>query len=163
MISRLMGLSIAAFMVVGFPAYAAKEVHEFEVSLYVPKPVFYVLPVEPDWMHLNQQLEWDALNSSLGSLRKRFDVRNDGGSISAVLLAKPVLSNSLPGQEIVLSVLFNGHALTDAHPVDVVTSAEARVGSRVLLEVAPVKPARGYWPGNYYGSVHILFDAAFPL
>lgn len=163
MIGRSVWLSVAAFMIVGFPAYAAKEVHEFEVSLYVPKPVFYVLPVETDWMHLNQHLEWDIVNSRLGSLRKRFDVRNDGGAIKANLLGKPVLSNSFPGQEIVLSVLFNGRVLNDVTSVEVVTPTEARMGSRVLLEIVPVKPTSGYRPGSYYGSVNIMFNADSPL
>ncbi|MFO5730145.1 hypothetical protein ACLBSV_30135, partial [Klebsiella pneumoniae] len=108
MVDKFAWLSIVIFMVVGSSAYAAREVREFDVSLDVPKPIFYVLPVESDWIHHNQYLEWNAIYSTLGSLRKTFDVRNNSGAITAELIGKPVLSNGIPGQEIALSVTFNG-------------------------------------------------------
>ncbi|WP_268946205.1 hypothetical protein [Pseudomonas gessardii] len=39
---------------------------------------------------------------------------------------------------------------------------EARAGKRVLLEIAAVEPPDGYVPGDYFGSVHLIFDALLP-
>ena len=44
----------------------------------------------------------------------------------------------------------------------VVPEAEARVGKRVLLEIAAQKPEDGYLPGQYFGNVQIIFDALRP-
>lgn len=150
-------------MVVSSSAHADKIAHVFDVSLDVPKPIFYVLPVGPDWIHRSQYLEWNILNSTLGGLRKEFDVRNNSGAITAGLAGKPLLSNGIPGQEIALTVVFNGATLSEFAKADAVSAADANFGKRVLLEISPVKPASGYRPGNYFGSVHLLFNAVAPF
>jgi hypothetical protein len=44
----------------------------------------------------------------------------------------------------------------------VVSAADAMVGTRVLLQIDPVKPVGGYKPGDYSGSVLVLFSAKAP-
>jgi hypothetical protein len=163
MVDKFVWLSIASFIFASSSVNAAREVHEFQVSLDVPKPIFYVLPVELDWIQHSQYLEWNIIHSTLGSLRKEFDVRNNSGAITAELVGKPVLSNGIPGQEIALSVTFNGASLSELTKVEAVSATDANVGRRVLLDISPVKPPHGYLPGSYYGSVNLLFNAVAPL
>jgi hypothetical protein len=73
------------------------------------------------------------------------------------------LSNGIAGQEIALAVTFNGVILSELGGREAVSAADASHGSRVMLEILPVKPAAGYRPGHYYGSVNMLFNAETPL
>jgi hypothetical protein len=62
-----------------------------------------------------------------------------------------------------LRVSFNGVELSpDLSSRLVVSAAEAAAGTRVLLEIAPVKPPGGYRPGDYDGNVLLLFNARAP-
>ncbi|RON16931.1 CS1 type fimbrial major subunit [Pseudomonas frederiksbergensis] len=143
--------------------WAAREEHTFEVSLTVPSRAFYIIPTEPGWIHRPQKLAWDYPTSSLGSLRKNFDVRHDTSAIEARLESAPYLSNGRPDDDIVLRVRFNGVELSsEPSPREVVSRAEASAGKRVLLEIEPVKPVGGYRAGEYAGNVMVLFNARAP-
>ncbi len=150
-------------LVPGSLAWAAREEHTFEVSLTVPNRSFYLVPSEPGWIHRTQQLQWDPVKSDLSSLRKSFDVRHDTSAIEARLESTPVLSNGKPGGFIELWVRFNDVTLI-AHtgPHEVVSAAEAAAGSRVWLDITPLKPSSGWQPGDYSGSVQLLFNAKAP-
>ncbi|MHC8402600.1 CS1 type fimbrial major subunit [Pseudomonas sp. MDT1-17] len=144
-------------------SWAAREEHTFEVSLAVPSRGFYVIPAEPDWIHRPQQLLWNYPTSSLGSVRKNFDVRHDTSAIEARLESAAYLSNGRPDDDIVLRVSFNGVELSaDPNPREVVSRAEASAGKRALLEIEPVKPSGGYRSGEYAGNVMLLFNAKAP-
>lgn len=65
--------------------------------------------------------------------------------------------------DIALRVLFNGKQLSELESSEVVSLAEAAPGKRVLLEILPTPPADGvYKPGNYFGSVNMIFNAVMP-
>ncbi|MHC8304444.1 CS1 type fimbrial major subunit [Pseudomonas sp. PB3P13] len=145
------------------PGWTARETLSFEVTLTIPSRPFYIIPAEPDWIHRAQRLNWDYPTSTMGGLRKYFDVRHDTSAIEARLGSSPYLSNGRPGEEIGLKVSFNGVELSpDIHPREVVSREEAAVGKRVLLEIQPVKPGGGYKPGDYDGNVLLLFNAKAP-
>ena len=143
-------------------AWAARETHIFDVSLTIPSRPFYITPAEPDWIHRPQILEWDYSTSSLGSVRKNFDVRHDSSAIEARLEDVPYLSSGLPGGVVNLRVWFNGVALSNMEYREVVSKEEAAVGKRVLLEIVPTKPPSGYLSGDYSGSVLLMFNAPTP-
>ena len=64
-------------------------------------------------------------------------------------------------ERIDLRVRFNNVELTlDSNHV--VSAIEARPGRQVPLEIAAIKPADEYKPGDYYGTVHMVFDATAP-
>ena len=93
-------------------------------------------------------------------MREHFDVKSSSGGINARLGALPMLFNG--GRTYIdLSVTFNGQALGLADTL-VVPQAEASQGKRVLLDISAVEPAEGFTPGEYYGSVELLFDAVRP-
>ena len=143
--------------------YAAREVHQFEVFVTIPTQAFYVIPSDPDWIHREQQLPWNLSASTLGGLRKYFDVKNEAGSIEARLEGRPYLSNGNDAHDIGLRVLFNGRVLSERESSEVVSLVEAAPGKRVLLEIIPMSPADGvYKPGNYFGSVNMIFNAVMP-
>ncbi|MHC8403963.1 CS1 type fimbrial major subunit [Pseudomonas sp. TMB3-21] len=154
---------MAITLLTGAMVWAAREEHTFEVSLTVPNRSFYLLPTEPGWIHQAQQLEWDYPTSTLGSLRKSFDVRHDTSAIEARMETSPYLSNGKPAGIIELWVRFNGVTLIGGMPAREVVSAEdATVGKRVWLEITPLKPIHGYQPGDYSGNVLLVFNAKAP-
>ena len=139
------------------------RVHHFEVFVTIPSQAFYVIPADPDWIHREQRLPWNLATSTLGGLRKYFDVRNEAGSIEARLEGRPYLSNGRDVDDIGLRVLFNGKLLSELASSEVVPMSEAAQGKRVLLEVLPMPPADGvYKPGSYFGSVNMVFNAVLP-
>ena len=164
MIKQCAAVTLTAMTVLmGSSTWAAREEHTFEVSVIIPTLAFYVIPAEPDWIHRQQRLNWNLSNSTLSSVRKRFDVRHDSSAIEARLEAAPFLSNGRPGDDIALRVSFNGVELSpDVTPRQVVSAADAMTGSRVLLQIDPVKPEGGYKPGDYSGNVLMLFSAKAP-
>ncbi|MDR6916276.1 hypothetical protein J2X66_003145 [Pseudomonas sp. 3296] len=144
-------------------AYAAREVQHFEVFVTIPSQAFYVIPSDPGWIHREQQLPWNLATSTLGSLRKYFDVKNEAGSIEARLEGRPYLSNGTDAHDIGLRVLFNDKLLSEGQSSEVVSLSEAAPGKRVLLQIVPVPPADGvYKPGSYFGSVNMVFNAVLP-
>ncbi|WP_085699759.1 CS1 type fimbrial major subunit [Pseudomonas sp. B26(2017)] len=145
-------------------AFAAQEKHVFEVSVDIPTLEFYVIPSETDWIHHQQTLPWDIATSTLGGLRKNFDVRTDSSAIEARLESFPFLSSGLDSRDdISLRINFNGTELSHQPvPVQVVSREEAVAGKRVQLEIEPRRPANGYTPGDYYGTVNIIFNVAAP-
>jgi len=80
--------------------FAAQEKHTFEVSVDIPTQEFYVIPTEADWIHLQQTLPWNLTSSTLGGLRKNFDVRTDSSAIEARLesFAIPLQRPGLAGR-----------------------------------------------------------------
>jgi hypothetical protein len=144
-------------------AFAAREVQHFEVFVTIPSQAFYVIPADPGWIHREQQLPWSLVTSTLGGLRKYFDVKNEAGSIEARLEGRPYLSNGTDAHDIGLRVLFNDKLLSEGESSEVVSLSEAAQGKRVLLQIVPVPPADGvYKPGNYFGSVNMVFNAELP-
>lgn len=156
-------LSLAGAVLGSAAAFAAIEKHTFEVSVTVPTLAFYVLPADPGWIHREQRLPWNVVTSTLGGLRKYFDVRNEAGSIEARLEGRAYLSNGTNAHDIALQVQFNGQVLNELENLEVVSLSEAATGQRVLLEIVPMPPADGvYKPGNYFGSVNLIFNAVMP-
>ncbi|WP_085684566.1 MULTISPECIES: CS1 type fimbrial major subunit [unclassified Pseudomonas] len=157
-------MSATGLALVSAWTFAAREELEFYVSVHIPTLNFYVIPSEPDWIHREQRLHWNVNTSTLGTLRRNFDVRHDSGAIEARLESVPYLTNGRDSREnINLRVSFNGKELSDrALPLQVVSAEEARIGTRVMLEIEPREQAGGYKPGDYYGTVNIMFSAAAP-
>lgn len=141
-------------------AFAAREEAVFHVSVQVPSSAFYVLPVNPGFLEREQVMHYNTVTGRLTPLRESFDVKNVLGGINARLAFAPVLSNG--GDVIALEVTFNGHRLDLADTL-VVPEDEAKAGKRVPLVVAAEQqPDDGYVPGQYFGSVQIIFDALSP-
>ena len=156
-------LSLAGAVLGSAAAFAAIEKHKFEVSVTVPSLAFYVLPADPGWIHREQRLPWNLVTSTLGSLRKYFDVRNEAGSIEARLEGRPYLSNGTDAHDIALRVMFNGRLLSELESSEVVSLSDAALGKRVLLEIVPVPPLDGvYKSGDYFGNVNMIFNAVLP-
>lgn len=159
--------AVAALMaftaLTSIPGWAAREELNFEVSLTIPSRPFYIIPAESDWIHRPQRLLWDYNTSTLRGLRKSFDVRHDTSAIEARLESTARLSNGRLGEDILLHVKFNGVVLSqEILPREVLTKTEAAAGKRVLLEIEPIKPLGGFKPGDYDGTVMLVFNAKAP-
>jgi hypothetical protein len=142
-------------------AFAIVERETFEVSVTIPMAQFHVLPVDPGWIGREQKLDWSLVTQELIPLRKHFDVKNTNGAISARLSEVPYISNGRESDHISLDVFFNRIKLA-VDNAEVVSELDAKSGQRVELLIAAVKPVDGYKPGEYYGSVHMIFEAVAP-
>lgn len=141
--------------------FAIRFSETFDVSVTIPTAEFHVIPSDTDWIHQEQRLNWNPVTSELSPLRKQFDVKNENGAISARLYFEPYLSNGNDTDDIPLVVTFNNKRLT-LNPDEVISEMDGRTGKRVGLEIAAVKPGDGYKSGDYYGSVHMIFEAIAP-
>lgn len=138
-------------------AFAVDPVtHTIQMTATIPTNNFYVEPVDPTWIGKTQALSWNPLNGTLGSWQQEFDVRHAGGSIHAHLDAPAKMYGG--SETFDLDVTFNGNALTTTAR-EVVTAAQATNNYRTRLAIAPKRPASGYVPGDYNGTVALIFDA----
>ncbi|NVZ68891.1 CS1 type fimbrial major subunit [Pseudomonas costantinii] len=140
-------------------AEAAVERETFEVFVEIPTADFFVLPVDPQLVQREQRLSYNPVSSQLSSLRGQFDVKSIGGAIGARLEDEAFLYSGT--DRIDLQVTFNNQPLSLMH-TEVVSTAEAMSGKRVALEIAAIKPTDDYPPGNYFGTVRMVFDAIAP-
>jgi hypothetical protein len=154
-------ISMVALTLGSSCVFAIVERETFEVSVTIPTADFYVLPVDPEWIGREQKLTWDLTAQALSSLRKQFDVKNSSGEITARLSEEPYLSNGRDVDNIALDVQFNRVKLT-VHDAPVISETDGKAGKRVELVIAAVKPDDGYKSGEYYGSVHMIFEASAP-
>ncbi|MFC6335741.1 fimbrial assembly protein [Pseudomonas sp. CCM 7891] len=151
--------ALAASLLSASQALAFQERQSFDISVTIPVHEAYVLPSEPDWMGQDQQLAWNLVTEQLSRLRKNFDVKNLNGGVAARLGDIPYLYSGR--DRIDLHVQFNSVPLT-LHSTEVVNAEQAGVGRRAELEIAAIKPEGGYPPGDYYGTVHVVFDFLAP-
>ncbi|MGF6112278.1 CS1 type fimbrial major subunit [Pseudomonas frederiksbergensis] len=149
----------AALLLACNHALAVREEQTFHVSVTIPTSEFYVLPVNPGFLEREQVMAWNPVSAELSPLREHFDVKNASGSISARLAAEPFLFNGR--ERIDLKVWFNGESLSLLDS-PVVEEQQARIGQRVRLDIVATQPAEGYVPGQYYGTVQLIFDAVNP-
>ncbi|MBO1541376.1 CS1 type fimbrial major subunit [Pseudomonas sp. OA65] len=141
-------------------AWGAVERETFEVYVTIPTVDFHVLPLDPQLVQREQRLPFSTITGELTPLRATYEVKNSNGAIDARLAQEAYLSNG--HDRIDLRVSFNNVQLSlDSTPV--VSAGEARPGRHVPLEIAAIRPAgENYKPGDYYGTVHMVFDAVAP-
>lgn len=152
-------LALTALMLPWSPAWGAVERETFELYVTIPTLDFYVLPLDPQLVQREQRLPFSTITNELSPLRATYEVKNSNGAIGARLGEEAYLSNGR--ERIDLRVRFNNVELTlDSNHV--VSAIEARPGRQVPLEIAAIKPADDYKPGDYYGTVHMVFDAIAP-
>lgn len=135
------------------------ERETFDVSVAVPLVNFHVSPVDPQLVERPQYLPYNHITDEIGPLRALFNVKNAHGAIDGRLGEQAYLSNGR--ERIDLRVTFNNVQL-DLQPRQVVSDFDAGIGKIVNLEVTAIKPAAGYSPGRYQGTVHMVFDALAP-
>ncbi|NUT87898.1 adhesin [Pseudomonas corrugata] len=157
--TRLRPLALTALLMPWTSAWGAVERETFELYVTIPTADFYVLPLDPQLVQREQRLPFSTITSDLSPLRATYEVKNSNGSIGARLGEEAYLSNGR--DRIDLRVRFNGVELTLDSAL-VVSAAEARPGRQVPLEIAAIKPDDDYKPGDYYGTVHMVFDATAP-
>ncbi|MCJ8205589.1 CS1 type fimbrial major subunit [Pseudomonas sp. RGM2987] len=152
-------VALTALILPWASAWGAVERETFELYVTIPTADFYVLPLDPQLVQREQRLPFSTITSDLIPLRATYEVKNSNGSIGARLGEEAYLSNGR--ERIDLRVRFNGVELT-LDSAQVVTAIDARPGRQVPLEIAAIKPADDYKPGDYYGTVHMVFDATAP-
>lgn len=158
----LLCTTVGALILSSMSVLAAVERKRFDISVSIPTVDFQVLPVDPQVLTHQQVLEWDPRRGELRPLVVDFDVKNSAGAISAYLDSTATMSNGI--DIFGLNVWFNGvELLVQRNNIrTVVAGPGARTGSRVPLEIRPVRPRNGYEAGAYYGNVRVIFDVVAP-
>ena len=152
-------LAFAALILPWLSAWGARESKTFEVYVTIPTADFYVLPLDPQLVLREQRMAFNTATSDLVPLRAIYAVKHTSGAIGARLAEQAYLSN---GQErIDLRVKFNDVVLS-LDSTQVVSANDALPGRQVRLEIAAIKHVDNYAPGEYYGTVHMVFDAVAP-
>jgi hypothetical protein len=152
-------LALTALTLPWVSAWGAVERETFEVYVTIPTADFHVVPLDPQLVQREQRLPFSTITGELSPLRATYQVKNSNGSIGARLGEEAYLSNGR--DRIDLRVRFNGVELT-LDSAQVVTAIDARPGRQVPLEIAAIRPSDDYKPGDYYGTVHMVFDATAP-
>jgi len=152
-------LAMTALMLPWVSTWAAVERETFELHVTIPTADFFVLPLDPQLVQREQRLPFSSITGALSPLRATYEVKNSNGAIGARLAEEAYLSNGR--ERIDLRVKFNDVELT-LDSTQVVTAIEARPGRQVPLEIAAIRPGDGYRSGEYYGTVHMVFDAVAP-
>ncbi|WP_434561477.1 adhesin [Pseudomonas sp. Z5-35] len=152
-------LALTTLMLPWPAAWAAVERETFELYVTIPTVDFYVLPLDPQLVQREQRLPFSSITNDLSPLRATYEVKNTTGAIGARLGEEAYLSNGR--DRIDLRVSFNNVELSLDSTL-VVSATEARPGRQVPLEIAAIKPGDNYRPGDYYGTVHMVFDAVAP-
>ena len=140
-------------------AFAAGEAsHSISLVAHVPTNGFYVVPTDPDLVNKDQDMSYQPTTGRMRDVNGFFDVRNNNGSVHASLESQPKLVAG--NTTIDLQVLLNNKELT-LTPQMVVGESESDVNYRAPLKIT----ARGsnFEPGDYTGSVAMIFDAVPPV
>ncbi|MFI8223303.1 CS1 type fimbrial major subunit [Pseudomonas sp. NPDC085632] len=140
-------------------AFAAGEAsHSISLVAHVPTNGFYVVPTDPDLVNKDQDMSYQPTTGKMRDVNGFFDVRNNNGSVHASLESQPKLVAG--NTTIDLQVLLNNKELT-LTPQMVVGESESDVNYRAPLKIT----ARGsnFEPGDYTGSVAMIFDAVPPV
>ncbi|WP_064118955.1 CS1 type fimbrial major subunit [Pseudomonas fluorescens] len=137
---------------------AGEANHSISLIAHVPTNGFYVVPVDPDLVNKDQDMSYQPSTGKMGEVNGFFDVRNNNGSVHASLESQPKLIAG--NASIDLQVMLNNKELT-LTPQMVVGEAESDVNFRAPLKIA----AKGsnFQPGDYTGSVAMIFDAVAPV
>jgi len=148
-----------ALLAMSSTAFAAGEAsHSINLIAHVPTNGFYVVPTDPDLVNKDQDMSYQPTTGKMADVNGFFDVRNNNGSVHASLesLPKLVAGNT----SIDLQVMLNNKELT-LTPQMVVGESESDVNYRAPLKIS----AKGsnFQPGDYIGSVAMIFDAVPPV
>lgn len=140
-------------------AFAAGEAsHSISLVAHVPTNGFYVVPTDPDLVNKDQDMSYQPTTGKMAEVNGFFDVRNNNGSVHASLESLPKLVAGSTSIE--LQVMLNNKELT-LTPQLVVGEAASDVNYRAPLKIS----AKGsnFEPGDYTGSVAMIFDAVPPV
>lgn len=148
-----------ALLAMSSTAFAAGEAsHSISLIAHVPTNGFYVVPTDQDLVNKDQDMSYQPTTGKMADVNGFFDVRNNNGSVHASLesLPKLVAGNT----SIDLQVMLNNKELT-LTPQMVVGESESDVNYRAPLKIS----AKGsnFQPGDYTGSVAMIFDAVPPV
>jgi len=140
-------------------AFAAGEAsHSISLVAHVPTNGFYVVPTDPDLVNKDQDMSYQPTTGKMAEVNGFFDVRNNNGSVHASLESQPKLVAG--NTSIDLQVMLDNKELT-LTPQMVVGESESDVNYRAPLKIS----AKGsnFQPGDYTGSVAMIFDAVPPV
>ncbi|MDR7054978.1 hypothetical protein J2W70_002340 [Pseudomonas koreensis] len=150
---------LALLAITSTGAFAAGEAsHSISLVAHVPTNGFYVVPTDPDLVNKDQDMSYQPTTGKMAEVNGFFHVRNNNGSVHASLESLPKLVAG--STSIDLQVMLNNKELTTT-PQMVVGEAESDVNYRAPLKIS----AKGsnFQPGDYTGSVAMIFDAVPPI
>lgn len=134
--------------------------HIVTVTATVPTDKFIVEPLGGNWMNEPQNMSFKPVDGSLEPIRKQLTMKSTSGAITAKLLNSPTMTSGT--NSIGLNVRVGTQALSTTSET-VANATDAAAGTVVdFLVTAGTKPAAGYAPGAYQGTVNLVFETPDP-
>ena len=137
----------------------AAEQQMYEVFVDIPAVSFYVLPDDARLLVEAVTLEWDISSGGFAPVRTHFTVLNHNGGFNVKLEEAAVLRRSDRRAQLELEVKLNGTSLSTNSKLIV---AHAKTPTRLALDIKANVPSGGYSPGDYFGSVNLIFEPPAP-
>jgi hypothetical protein len=133
--------------------------HSYEVFVDIPAASFYVLPDDAILLVNGLKLVFDRIKSDFEPVSTYFTVLNHNGGFNVKLVESAVLHRSDDKTQIELEVKLNDIPLSTHSKLIV---ADAKTPTRLALDIKAKVPSGGYTPGDYFGSVNLIFEPSSP-
>lgn len=156
----VLALPLALALVTGVATAAEPIEGQFSVSGTVPTESFSI--IDPaNWMGQTQSLEWNNIGGSFRTFNQKLMIKSTVGAVTGHLLAPAEIIS--PDNSIAMVVEINHIKLTDT-PQQIVNASMAAPGREVIFRVTARDGVNAnYLPGDYRGSVNMMFETAPPL
>ncbi len=139
---------------------AAPVALNFDVEATIQTSSFYVIP-DGNWNTRPVVLNHDPVADVLKPASVGLRAKNTEGGINAYLEAPATLSQISGSGNIPLNITVGGVALAvgAANAAEVLSAGDAAIEKGLNVDITPAAPS-GHAPGNYSGSVLMMFDAS---
>jgi hypothetical protein len=149
---------LALLMAGGALANGLSESVRYDVFVDIPATPPYVHPVDPDVFQREQSLQWDRKTNNFKPFETQFKAFNNSGGFQAKLSMPAFLQErSDPHAQINLTVTLNDTELNNMY-LSIVGDANPEVQLGLKIK-AQLPPPSGHIPGNYTGTVSLIFQS----
>ncbi|WP_368181173.1 CS1 type fimbrial major subunit [Aeromonas sp. R7-5] len=132
----------------------------FDVETTIQTSSFYVVP-DGNWNSRPVVLNHDPIADVLRPASVNLRAKNTEGGINAYLDAPATLAQINGSGNIPLTIAVGGVELDvgAANATEVLSASDAAIEKGLSVDIMPVD-SKGHVPGNYSGSVLMMFDAS---
>lgn len=147
-----------AFLLFSASSFSADTV-QFTVEASIPSSEFYVIP-DGDWNISPVRMNYDPTSSSLKPRNVGLRAKNTNGGIEAYLELAPQLVQVAGEHTIPLEIRVAGKELPvgSGSAIEVLDATQAATEKEVSVQIKQSSSAI-LSPGDYFGTVTIMFDA----